>query len=823
VIWEVFPQGQSSPFYTAYTQAAALGEPVRTEAFSNVLGLWLEVRAYPTDGGLLVYIRDATERRQAAQALRESEARLRLLLGRMPAIVWSVDTSGRFTSASGAGLAALGVPPETVVGQSLTDFFPSSDAPPVVAHRTALSGEAAHYEWIAGGRDFTVNLEPIADETGTVSSVIGVAVDVTHLKRAEALSRAQVLVLEMIASRAPLTDVLAQVALLLESQLPGLRCACLLRDPATGAMRVAAAPSLSANERAPFEDSSIDLTDIAPASRWFPVLSRDGTVLGALVAQGIESATIAETDRRLLDGASHIFGIAVEREQSELRLRETNELLGALIDTAPIGITAVDPAGNVLLWNAAAEELSGWRREEVLGGPLPNVPTDRIAEATAFLDPSAALPSQPFETQRLRKDGTLHEVSILAAHLRDESGAVRAVIGLITDITHRRRLEEQLRQSQKMEAVGRLAGGIAHDFNNLLTVITCSVDFLLEEIDADDSRRRDVEEIRGATERASSLTRQLLAFSRRQVLQPRPVDLRHVVSGIERMLQRLIGEDIALVISVEKSIGLVRADAGQIEQVLLNLAANARDAMPNGGVLLIRTEEVELSESYVRDHPDVTPGPYVELSVSDTGEGMDADTRAHVFEPFFTTKALGRGTGLGLATVYGIVLQSGGHLALRSERGIGTSVSVFLPRIAGPVDFLVEEPGSARIPRGTETVLLVEDADAVRALAARTLRRAGYSVLEARNAADAIRVSDEQKVAIDLLVTDVVMPGASGPELARQLATRRAGLRILFTSGFPGDDFIRRGLINETTPFLQKPFTPDALSRMVREVLDRSP
>jgi CheY-like chemotaxis protein len=266
----------------------------------------------------------------------------------------------------------------------------------------------------------------------------------------------------------------------------------------------------------------------------------------------------------------------------------------------------------------------------------------------------------------------------------------------------------------------------------------------------------------------------------------------------------------------------VRADPGQIEQVLLNLAANARDAMPDGGVLLIGTNEVTLSEAYAREHPDVTPGRYVELSMSDTGEGMDADTREHVFEPFFTTKALGRGTGLGLATVYGIVLQSGGHLALRSERGVGTSVSVYLPRIDLDAAGWHEETGVVRAPRGTETVLLVEDAEAVRSLAARTLLRAGYTVLEAQSAADAIRASDAYEGPIALLVTDVVMPGASGPELARQMAVRRPEMAVLFTSGFTGEDFIRRGLMNEASPFLQKPFTPETLRRAVRDVLDKT-
>jgi CheY-like chemotaxis protein len=370
-----------------------------------------------------------------------------------------------------------------------------------------------------------------------------------------------------------------------------------------------------------------------------------------------------------------------------------------------------------------------------------------------------------------------------------------------------------------MEAVGQLAGGIAHDFNNLLTAILGNTQLLLRDLPPGDTKRQDVEEIRKASERAASLTRQLLAYSRRQMLQPEILDLNVVVAEMDRMLRRLIGEHIALNTVLAPELGRVRADPNQIEQVIVNLAVNARDAMPDGGKLTIETANMELDESFAQAHLGAVPGHYAMVAVTDTGSGMDASVRAHLFEPFFTTKEVGKGTGLGLATVYGIVKQSDGYISVYSEPGRGSSFKVYLPRIQTPQSAATAS-GKDRLDRGTETILVVEDEAAVLALSRRALEMQGYVVLAAADPAAAIRVVERHGGMIHLLLTDVVMPGLSGRELADRLIARRPGLRVLYMSGYPGDAVVQHGALPVGSAFLQKPFSPDGLARKVRDVLD---
>ena len=403
-----------------------------------------------------------------------------------------------------------------------------------------------------------------------------------------------------------------------------------------------------------------------------------------------------------------------------------------------------------------------------------------------------------------------------------EDGQLVRVWGTQRDVTDQRHLEEQFRQSQKMEAVGQLAGGIAHDFNNLLTAILGNTQLLLRELPPGDSKRGDVEEIRKASERAASLTRQLLAYSRRQMLQPVVLDLNVVVSEMDKLLRRLIGEHIALVTVLAPDLGRVKADPNQLEQVIVNLAVNARDAMPEGGKLTIETANVDLDEGFAQAHLGSVPGAYAMLAVTDTGSGMDATVRAHLFEPFFTTKEVGKGTGLGLATVYGIVKQSDGYISVYSEPGHGSSFKIYLPRIATPAR-AAAGPQKGGPARGTETVLVVEDEPAVLSLSRRALEAQGYVVLAASDAAAALRVVERHGGMIHLLLTDVVMPGLSGRELADQLAGQRPGIRVLYMSGYPGDAVVQHGTLPSGSAFLQKPFSPDGLARKVRDVLDARP
>ncbi len=417
-----------------------------------------------------------------------------------------------------------------------------------------------------------------------------------------------------------------------------------------------------------------------------------------------------------------------------------------------------------------------------------------------------------------RLDGTKFDVEYFAYPMWRGKELIGAVVTFL-DVSHQRRLEERFRQAQKMEAVGQLAGGVAHDFNNLLTIINGYCDLLLQSTPPDDPDRRMLEEIGKAGARSASLTRQLLAFSRQQVLTPKVLDLNEVVRDTERMLRRLIGEDIELMVTLEPQLGSVKCDPGQMEQVLLNLAVNARDAMPLGGKLTIETGSVVLDEAYAQRHPEVRPGQYVVLSVSDTGVGMTEEVKRHLFEPFFTTKGPGKGTGLGLAVIHGIVKQSAGSIDVQSEPGAGSSFRIYLPRVEEAATSLQARQVVGPVPRGTETLLLVEDEDAVRALARVTLERCGYTVLEARHGEEAMRVATSHRERIHLLVTDVVLPGVGGRVLAERLLRLQPEMKVLYLSGYTDDAVIRHGILHEEVDFLQKPFHPNALAHQVREVL----
>ncbi len=510
-----------------------------------------------------------------------------------------------------------------------------------------------------------------------------------------------------------------------------------------------------------------------------------------------------------------------ERKRAEESLRASEERYRLLFERNLAGGFRATLDGRIVDCNAACARIFGYAsREELLShtaweGHL------SAAEQEAFL---ARLREQKtlanVELCFRRKDGSAVWVLENASLVEGEEGTPALIEGTLIDITERKRLEAQLRQSQKMEAVGRLAGGVAHDFNNLLTVITGYSDLLLEELSDDNRLRRAADEIHKAADRAASLTCQLLAFSRRQVLEPKVLHLNQVVSNIDKMLRRLIGEDIDLLTVLEPQLGRVKGDRGQIEQVIMNLALNARDAMPHGGKLTIETANVELDEAYTCSHIAVQPGPYVMLAVSDTGCGMDEETQAHLFEPFFTTKEPGQGTGLGLATVYGIVKQSGGNIWVYSEPERGTTFKIYLPRVEEAVEDAATGEPARHPPSGSETVLLVEDEQSVRQLVGEALRRNGYTVLEASNGAEAIRVCEGHQGPIQLLVTDVVMPEMGGRALAQRLASLRPEMKVLYMSGYTNNAIVHHGVLDPGTAFLQKPFRPADVARKVREVLE---
>jgi PAS domain S-box-containing protein len=509
-----------------------------------------------------------------------------------------------------------------------------------------------------------------------------------------------------------------------------------------------------------------------------------------------------------------------EREE---RLRENEERFRAMTESAVDAVVTADANGDIVSWNRGARAVFGHAPEEVLGTPLARLVPEhlRVVDASgreriAPTDVTPA-PARPVELEGVRKDGRAFPIELSLARWEARRGSFLTVI--IRDVTERRQLEEQFRQAQKMESIGRLAGGLAHDFNNLLTVIGGHADLLHARLAPEDSLARRIGLIQEAAAHAADLTKQLLAFSRKQVLAPKVLDLNAIVAEIEPMLGRLIGEDVDLVTAPARGLGSVKADPAQIKQILFNLAVNARDAMPQGGKLTIETENVELDEPYTRLHADVQPGPYVMLAVTDTGVGMDEETRSRIFEPFFTTKAAGLGTGLGLATVYGIVKQSNGTISVYSEPGLGTAFKVYLPRVPESADTVpAEAPAGARA--GSETILLVEDNEMVRALTCEILKRYGYTVVEAEHGADALAIARRYHGPIHLLLTDVVMPEMSGPELVGRLAPLRPQMKIIYMSGYTADAIDHQGMLDEGIEFLAKPIGVDTLVRKLREVLD---
>jgi PAS domain S-box-containing protein len=541
----------------------------------------------------------------------------------------------------------------------------------------------------------------------------------------------------------------------------------------------------------------------------------------AMIRRSRDAATVREAEL-----ARVATEAAADRESAVLVARRQQEalaVLDTLLASSPVGFAYVDREFNCALVNRVLAEMNGVSEGHV-GRPLSEalpLLANRLAPTLHHVI-EAGQPVVGFELDNVRPAGVGRSSSWLvsAYPVRTPDQQLLGIGIAVVDISERKQLEGQLSHAMKMEAVGRLAGGIAHDFNNILTAIKTYSQLLRDSLPPEDPRTIDAREIQKSADRATALTRQLLAFSRKQLLQPRVLDLNDTVAEMERMLVRLIGEDIELMIRLASESCWVRADPGQLEQVLMNLAINARDAMPDGGVLIIQTDNVMRTGHELDDGLDLAPGSYVTLAVRDTGVGMSAETLTHVFEPFFTTKGVGHGTGLGLATVYGIVKQSDGDVAVRSTPGRGTSVDICLPRLdVGDAAAAPRADDTGYTPNGNETVLLVEDDESLRPLMRRVLETHGYAVLEARHGKDAMRVATGHGGDVHLVITDVVMPEMGGRELAERLASARPSSKILFVSGYTDDVVIRQGILDKGRAFLQKPFTPQELLTKAREVL----
>jgi PAS domain S-box-containing protein len=681
-------------------------------------------------------------------------------------------------------------------------------------------------------------------------------------KSSIALSQLDEQILALIMAHTPLANVLEAICAEIEKRYNGLLCSVLLLESDGTTLRSSAAPSLAKEYSqaidglqigpragscgtAVYRKQQVIVSDIINDPLWSdyrqlalrhslracwstPIASQNGRILGTFAIYYREPRTPDAEHLQLIAHATQLAGIAIERDQAKAELRAAESRYRTLVERLP-AITYVAELGAEGPWHYVSpqiESILGFSPAEWLSAPANWMdriqPEDRhiaLAAEKRFQETQELFQA---EYRMLARDGRVLWFRDEAVLLRDTDSQKLLMQGVMYDITERKRLEDQLRHSQKMEAVGQLAGGVAHDFNNLLMLIQAHNERLRERLTVNDAAHKDAVEIEHAVVRAASLTRQLLAFSRKQVLQPKVLDLNVVLADVAKMLDRLIGKSIELKVEQGQFLWRVKADPGQMEQVILNLAVNARDAMPQGGKLVIETCNVEIDEAYARSHESVSPGRYVRLTVGDTGIGMDTQTQARMFEPFFTTKEPGKGTGLGLATVYGVVKQTGGWIWVASEPGEGTTFEIYLPQIEEvekSMTISAKKAIPATAPTGTETVLLVEDQDGIRDLVGEFLRRKGYTVLHAVDGEEALRLAEHHDE-INLLLTDVLMPNIGGRELAERLTQERPRMKVLFMSGYTEQTSLGGEAVGQPAAVLQKPFSMDNLARKIRNVLD---
>jgi PAS domain S-box-containing protein len=783
-----------------------------------------EISSEQGKGRLLLTVEDLTESERLRTAAEASERRLRELVQSIDAIVWEAEAkTHQFTFVSQRAEQILGYP----VGQWLSqaDFWeqhlhPLDREQAVGARRQAIAEGRDHsleYRVLASdGREVWLHdtIHVVLDAEGRPIQLRGVAIDSTKGKLAEEALRASEEKYRLLFAE--------NLAGVFYANLDGAVLDC--NDALVRILGYDSRQELLGRNVWDFFSDPADREQVSKALRQGkalanfeePVRRKDGSSVWLLM------------NARLMEGPRGHPAIVqatsidiTERKEAEAQ----RMLLMTAIEQSADGIVITDAKGTIQYVNPAFSHVSGYSREEALG-KNPRILKSGKQDETYYRKLWTTILGGEIwqdEIVNRRSDGGLYTEQMTITPVRDQRGEITHFIAIKAEVTERKRLEQQLRQAQKMEAVGRLAGGVAHDFNNLLTIISGYGGLLLEHPGTVEPLRGYVNEIKNASDRAASLTRQLLAFSRQQVLAPRVLGLNAVVANIEKMLKRLIGEDIDLVTILGESLWPVKADPGQLEQVLLNLSVNARDAMPNGGVLTIETANVEMDSTSAQTHFPLSPGPYVLLAFSDTGIGMDAETQARIFDPFFTTKEKGKGTGLGLAMVYGIVKQSGGYIWVYSQAGKGTTFKIYLPRTEEEVDESGPGGSGFKAQQGTETLLLVEDEDPVRALVRNVLREKGYRILEASRGEEALELAEQYGGPIDLLVTDVVMPQMNGRELARRLANLLPQIKVLYISGYADNAVWYQGGLDSGGAFLQKPFSPEALARKVREVLGGPP
>lgn len=772
----------------------------------------------PAEECFYVAGRDITERKRAEEELAKREAFFNSLIRNTPVGIVAIDAERNVQMCNPAFEAIFNYREQEIVGRRLCELVttPELREEMTAVEQKLLRGETAH---IVTRRkrcdeslvDVEVHSVPLHSD-GKYTGAVVLYQDVSQRKRAEEQALRLARALENNSEMISMTDsegrmVFGNRALL---QATGYRKEELLGKSVE--------ETLFSPNNPPAVREELQ-TSLAREGRWRgECLQRRPDGVDAPISLSI---SVLRDDEGRMSGVFSIAQDISERRRLEDRLLQ----LGHALQNSGEMICLSDHTGNAVFVNQALLRASGYAEEEILGKQFNETIFSRNNPRTLADEIRNGIVREgkwSGEALQRRKNGPDMPVLLSISVLQDGEGRVTGAFAVAQDVTEQRRLEEQLRGAQKMEAVGQLAGGVAHDFNNLLMVIMGYAGDLKERLHASDPLHKKVEEIERAGERAASLTRQLLAFSRQQVLEPRVLDLNSVVEDLQGMLRRLIREDIELVTELDAELGQVKADQGQIEQVIVNLIVNARDAMPRGGRLTIQTSNVQVDEAVARLRPTMSPGTYVRLTVTDTGTGMDAATQSHIFEPFFTTKERGKGTGLGLATVYGVVKQSGGFIWVSSELGHGATFEIFLPRVGQPAPATAPDDRTKETATGSETILLVEDDEALRTLILEALGARGYTVLEAAGGVEALRLVRQQSCKIDLLLTDVVMPGMRGPQVAESVVALCPNVKVLYMSGYADFGAGPDGFLKPGERLLQKPYTLTELARTVREVLEGS-
>ncbi len=819
--------------------------------------------------------KEAAEHKAAQQALQLSEQRLSLIYDSVADILYYIrvepDDCFRFLSINHAFLKATGLTRDQIVGKRIEEVIPKTSVRLVLDNYKKSIEENRIVRWEEtsvypeGKKIGEVSIAPVLNEKGICTHLVGSVYDITEHKKAEEQIFRQNRVLDGINKvlREALTcesdkDV-AQICLFVAEDLTGSKFGLIgevnpagrfdtiaisnpgwdaCKMPDSEATRLTKDMEIRGIDRSTIrEEKSRIVNDLTshpdrvgipkghpPITSYLgvPLKHADKTI--GMIGLGNKESGYDLADQQAIEDLSIAFMEALMRKRAEMALNIEREKFRVLVEESPLGVSIISEDGGYKYVNPKFVELFGYTLKDIPDGrewfrkayPDPGYRTQVIS---AWINKLKAAKKGETPTHVFTvtcKDGSKKVIQFIAVTLETGDHFV-----IYEDLTEQKKLEAQFRQSQKMEAIGKLAGGIAHDFNNLLTTIIGHAELTLLQVDKDSPLRGGMEEINKASDRAATLTNQLLAFSRKQMVQPVVLNINHTIAEMDKMLRRLIGEDIDLATILEPELWKVKFDAGQMDQVVMNLAVNAKDAMPKGGKLTIETANVNLDEAYARQHGiELKPGPFVMLSVSDTGFGIDEETQSHLFEPFFTTKEKGKGTGLGLSTVYGIVKQGNGYIWVYSEPGQGTTFKIYLPKSEEEEVFVAEAQIQPQNLVGSETILLAEDEDSVRKLIRSTLQEYGYRVLEAQDGKKALQLIEHHKGPIHLLLTDVVMPGMGGRELAERLQPLYPKMKILYMSGYTDNAIVHHGVLESGMPFIQKPFAPKVLVSKVREVLD---